>query len=53
MTDSIPIPSEKRLDKMEILSLAPLLAEAIDNIHKDASVSAILANRATRQKRMF
>jgi len=38
---------------MEILNLAPLLAEAIDNIHKDASVSAILANRIAHQKRMF
>ena len=53
MTNSIPIPPEKRLGKMEILSLAPLLAEAIDNIHKDASVSAILSNRVARQKRMF
>ncbi len=53
VTNSIPIPLEKRLDKMEILNLAPLLAEAIDNIHKDASVSAILSNHIARQKRMF
>jgi len=53
VTNSIPIPLEKRLDKMEILNLAPLLAEAIENIHKDASVSAILSNHIARQKRMF
>ena len=53
LTNSIPIPPEKRLDKMEVLSLAPLLAEAIANIHRDASVSTILSMGATRQKRMF
>ncbi len=53
VTNSIPIPLEKQLDKMEILNLAPLLAEAIENIHEDASVSAILTNRTARQKRMF
>jgi len=53
VTNSIPIPAEKQLEKMDVLSLAPLLAEAIANIHKDASVSAILSNRAARQKRMF
>ena len=53
VTNSIPIPAEKRLEKMDVLSLAPLVAEAIANIHKDTSVSAILSNRAARQKRMF
>ena len=53
VTNSIPIPPEKRLAKMEVLSLAPLLAEAIRNIHRDASVSAILSHKAARQKQMF
>ena len=53
VTDSIPIGPEKRLQKMTILSLAPLLAEAIDRIHRDASVSAILANRTNPQVQLF
>lgn len=42
LTDTIPIPPEKRMDKMHVLSVAPLLAEAIDHIHRDESVSQIL-----------
>lgn len=53
LTDTIPVNPDKRLAKMRILSLAPLLAEAIDRIHRDASVSAILANRTIRQVRLF
>jgi len=53
VTDTIPVDPEKRLEKMTILSLAPLLAEAIDRVHRDASVSAILANRSARQVRLF
>ena len=53
VTDTIPLDPNKHLAKMTVLSLAPLLAEAIDRIHRDASVSAILANRSTRQVRLF
>ncbi len=53
LTDTIPVDPDKRLAKMTILSLAPLLAEAVDRIHCDASVSAILANRRVRQVRLF
>lgn len=53
VTDTIPVDPDKRLEKMTVLSLAPLLAEAIDRIHRDASVSAILANHSARQVRLF
>ncbi len=41
VTDTIPIPSEKWLDKITVLSVAPLLAEAIQRIHTGGSVGAM------------
>ena len=38
VTDTIPMPSEKRTGKFTILSVAPLLGEAIYRIHKGQSV---------------
>ena len=40
-TDTVPIPPEKRLPNMKVLSIAPLLAEAIRRIHIGASVSVL------------
>jgi ribose-phosphate pyrophosphokinase len=40
-TDTVPIPQEKRLPHMKILSVAPLLAEAIRRIHVGQSVSSL------------
>ena len=45
VTNSILIPFEKRIDKITILSIAPLLAETIQRIHAGTSVSS--AYRAT------
>lgn len=44
VTDSIPIPAEKMLPNMKILSVAPILAEAIKRIHQHKSISAIFGN---------
>jgi len=46
-TDTIPVPPRKRLAQMRILSVAPLLAEAIKAIHANASVSVLLNKRQT------
>ena len=41
-TNSIPVPVEKQIDgKVQVLSIAPLLAEAIFRIHKHRSVSRV------------
>jgi ribose-phosphate pyrophosphokinase len=41
VTDTIPVPPDRLIDKMTVLSVAPLLAEAIQRIHEDASVSEL------------
>lgn len=42
-TNTVPIPPEKRLPNMHILSIAPLLAETIRRIHVGESVSSLFA----------
>lgn len=41
VTDTIPVPANRMIDKITVLSVAPLLAEAIQRIHEDASVSEL------------
>lgn len=40
-TNTIPVPKEKMIDKIKVLSVAPLLGEAIIRIHEDLSVSKL------------
>ena len=41
VTDTLPIGSEKQFDKLEVLSIAPLIADAIRAVFEDASVSEL------------
>ena len=41
VTDTIPIPDEKRIEKLKVISVARLLADAIRSIHDGTSVSAL------------
>jgi ribose-phosphate pyrophosphokinase len=41
VTNTLPIPSEKQIDKLEVLSVAGIFARAIDAIFEDTSVSDI------------
>ena len=43
-TNTVPIPPEKRLPNMTILSIAPLLAETIRRIHIGESVSSLFVD---------
>jgi ribose-phosphate pyrophosphokinase len=41
VTNTVPIPDDKRFDTLRVLSIAPLLAEAIDAVFEDGSVSQL------------
>lgn len=41
ITDSIPLPPEKQIDKIRVLSVDHLLADAIKRIHENESVSKL------------
>ena len=41
VTDSIPVPPEKRTEKVTVISVAGLLGEAIRRVHADQSVSEL------------
>ena len=41
ITNTLPLPPEKRIDKIEVLSAAGIIADAIDAVFEDTSVSRI------------
>lgn len=41
ITNTIPLPPEKRLDKIKVLSVAPLFSEAIERIYEHLPVSVL------------
>ncbi len=41
VTDTIPLPKEKQIDKIKVLSISKLLAEAISRIFRGESVSSL------------
>ena len=41
VTDSIPLSEDKRIDKIDVVSVAPLFAEAINRIYSNESVSKL------------
>jgi ribose-phosphate pyrophosphokinase len=45
VTNSLPIPGEKRLDKLTVLSIAPLIARAIKEVFSDGSVTSLFAGQ--------
>lgn len=41
VTDTIPIPRSAQSDKIKVISVAPIVAEAIKRIHSDDSISSL------------
>lgn len=41
VTNTISVPSEKLLDKITMISVAPLLVDAIDRIHNEKAISPL------------
>jgi ribose-phosphate pyrophosphokinase len=41
VTNTLPIPDDKRFDALQVLSIAPIIAEALDAVFEDTSVSEI------------
>ncbi len=41
VTNTVPLPPEKQLDNLEVLSIAKIIADAIDAVFEDTSVSDI------------
>ena len=48
ITDSIPLPPEKQLPNIKVISVAALLANAIRRIHEDQSISELFRDGGKR-----
>jgi ribose-phosphate pyrophosphokinase len=46
VTDTLPLPQEKRWDRLTILPIAPLIARAIDAVFNDGSVTSMFDGAA-------
>src|SRR6201990_479128 len=46
ITNTLPVPQEKRFDKLTVLSIAPLLARAISEVFSDGSAPRLFARQA-------
>jgi ribose-phosphate pyrophosphokinase len=46
VTNTLPIPDEKRFDKLTCLSIAPLLSQAIKEVFEDGSVTKMFDGEA-------
>ena len=44
VTDTLPIPPEKRTDKLTVLPIAPLIAKAISEVFTDGSVTSLFGS---------
>jgi ribose-phosphate pyrophosphokinase len=51
VTDTIPVPASKRRDKIRVLSIAPVLGEAIRRVHGNMSVSTLFDRYWEEDKR--
>ncbi len=45
VTNTLPLPEERRIDKIEVISIARIIADAIDAVFEDTSVSEIFGGQ--------
>jgi ribose-phosphate pyrophosphokinase len=53
ITDTIPLVPANRLDKIKVLTVAPLIGEAITRIHQGDSVGALFSSEIQRTQEML
>jgi ribose-phosphate pyrophosphokinase len=46
VTNTLPVPTEKQFDKLTTLSIAPLIARAVQEVFEDGSVTSMFDGRA-------
>jgi ribose-phosphate pyrophosphokinase len=46
VTNTLPIPDERRFDKLTVLSIAPLIARAIHEVFEDGSVTSLFGGQS-------
>lgn len=46
LTNTLPIPEEKRFSNLTVLSIAPLVARAIHEVFEDGSVTSLFDGKA-------
>ena len=45
MTNTLPLPEERNISKIKVLSVAPIIANALDAVFEDTSVSEIFGGK--------
>ncbi len=53
ITDSVPLPASKVLPQIRVLSVAPLIGEAIKRIHRGESVGALFSSEVSFTQEML
>ncbi|MCJ7710252.1 MAG: ribose-phosphate pyrophosphokinase [Chloroflexi bacterium] len=53
ITDTIPLALERRIPKIKVLSVAPLIGEAIRRIHRGESVGALFSSEVSFNQEML
>jgi len=53
VTDTVPLPAAKHLPRIRVLSVAPLIGEAIKRIHRGESVGALFSSEVSFTQEMI
>jgi len=53
ITDTIPLPADKHIPRIKVLSVAPLIGEAIKRIHRGESVGALFSSEVSFTQEML